>query len=177
MWGSGECELVQIRGWHRGWVGLRLRVMKGAWLVMVAVLLVSCSGPEQALTIKQFTLRDAGNPEGDDPMVRGEVQRRLYGAVSASEREDRIGQYYTVQWHDDSALGKPVEVVFDYQQAATGSRVKRETRGFDPQSSSGQTEFKFIGEEFRDNGRVLAWRVALMRGGRELASKQSYLWE
>jgi hypothetical protein len=127
--------------------------------------------------VKQFTLRDSGRPDGDDPMVRGEVQRRMYGAVSNSERRDRLGQYYTVEWRDESLVGKPVELVFDYQQAVTGSRVKRETRGFDAQATSGRAEFKFIGEEFRRDGRVLAWRVALMRGGRELAAKQSYLWE
>ena len=34
------------------------------------------------------------------------------------------------QWWDADGVGETVEVVFDYQQAATGSRVKRETRGF-----------------------------------------------
>jgi hypothetical protein len=97
--------------------------------------------------------------------------------VSRSEREDRIGQYYTVQWWDADGVGEPVEVVFDYQQAATGSRVKRETRGFAADATSGIAEFRFIGETFRRDGRVLAWRVALLRGGRELASEQSYLWQ
>jgi hypothetical protein len=157
---------------------MRLSAMKflmPALLAMPAGRLL-LDGPDP-LVVKQFTLRDSGNPEGDDPMVRGEIQRRLYGAVSNSERRDRLGQYFTVIWNDASGVGQPVELVFDYQQASTGARVKREVRGFDPEASSGQAEFQFIGEPFREEGRVLAWRAALVRGGKELASEQSYLWE
>jgi hypothetical protein len=156
---------------------MKLALMRIILPALLACLLVACSSTDQTLVVKQFTLRDAGNPDGDDPMVRGEIQRRLYGAVSESERQDRLGQYFTVQWNDDSGVGQAVEVVFDYQQASTGSRLKREVRGFDPEATSGQAEFKFIGESFRQEGRVLAWRAALKRGGRELASEQSYLWE
>jgi len=156
---------------------MRLAVMRLILPGMLACLLVACTSTDRTLVVKQFTLRDSGNPDRDDPMVRGEIQQRMYGAVSDSERRDRLGQYYTVQWWDQSEVGSPAELVFDYQQAATGSEVKREVRGFDAEATSGQAEFRFVGEEFRKDGRVLAWRVALMRGGYELASKQSYLWE
>jgi len=168
---------VEIRGWHRpGWQ-LKLAVMRLIFPALLACLLVACTSTERTLVVKQFTLRDSGDPGQDNPMVRGETQRRMYGAVSQGEREDRLGQYYTVQWWDQSEVGHSAELIFDYRQAATGERVKREVRGFDPEATSGQAEFEFIGEDFRRDGRVLAWRVALMRGGYELASKQSYLWE
>jgi len=175
--GSGEFGIGEIRGWHRRVRRMKLAVMRFVIPVLLACLVSACSTTDRPLVVKQFVLRDSGNPDGDDPMVRGEIQRRFYGAVSDRERRDRLGQYYTVQWQDESGVGEPVELVFDYQQASTGARVKREVRGFDPSATSGQAEFQFIGEGFREKGRVLAWRAALMRGGRELASEQSYLWE
>lgn len=150
--------------------------MRHAWLGLCGLLLAACAGPNEPLEVKQFTLREAGLPDGDDPMVRGEVRRRLYGAVSPSEREDRIGQYYTVLWSDAGA-GAPVRVTFEYQQAASASQVKSAWQDFDPSTTSGRAEFHVVGEDFRRNGRVLAWRVSLRRGEREVASRQSYLWE
>ena len=152
--------------------------MNRAWMMlpMLAWVLAGCAGPTPPLVVKQLTLRKAKPPDADDPMVRGEVQRRLHGAVTTAERLDRIGQYYTVLWRDDNP-GAAVEVIFDYQQAATGSVVKRMTRTFEAGAAGGCAEFEVTGENLRKNGRVLAWRVALRRGERELASKQSYLWE
>lgn len=143
---------------------------------LVVALLASCAGPGgDTLTVKQFTLRDTNPAVGDDLMVRGEVNRRLFGAVSPSERRDRLGQYYTVLWNDESGSG-PAEVVFEYQQAATGALVKRSFRRFEAGAKAGQADFQVTGEDFRKNGRVLAWRVGLRRDDREVASRQSYLW-
>lgn len=146
------------------------------WLfVIVAGALASCAGPKQALEVKTFQLRDAKNDQGEDPMVRAEKQRRLYGAVSVAEQSQRLGQYYTVLWQDASSSG-PVQVVMDYQQGATASKVKREVRHFPAGSTAGTAEFSVTGDNFIKNGRVLAWRIALQRDGRELHHRQSYLW-
>lgn len=150
--------------------------MNRSWVVVIGLLVASCAGHPKPLVVKSFTLREATVPDGDDPMARGEVQRRLYGSVSRGEREQQIGQYYTVLW-SDPAVGQPVEVLFEYQQAATGSTVKRSFQRFAPEDAEGKAEFKVIGEDFQTNGRVLAWRISLRRGAREIASQQSYLWE
>lgn len=110
-------------------------------------------------------------------MVRMEKERRLRGAVSMAERRQRLGQYYTVLWNDPNGAGSgPVEVVFEYQQGASASRVKRITRTFPATDTQGSASFAIVGEDFFKNGRVLAWQVRLLRGGRELASNRSYLW-
>ena len=50
-----------------------------------------------------------------------------------AERRQRLGQYYTLLWHDPAGAGQgEVEVVFQYQQGATASRVKRMTKDFPP---------------------------------------------
>lgn len=144
---------------------------------LVAIALGACAGPPDKLVMKQFVLRDQKRETYEDPMVRMEKARRLHGAVSMSERRQRLGQYYTLVWHDPDGAGKgPVEVVFEYQQGATASRVKRMSKSFSASDASGIADFAVIGDDYFTGGKVLAWRASVRRDGRELASRQSYLW-
>lgn len=111
-------------------------------------------------------------------MVRMEKERHLLGAVSMEERKQRLGQYYTIRWSDPAGVGKgDVRVVFLYQQGATGSLVKHVTRDFSSSTADGMAEFAVIGDDYFKGGKVLTWKATVTRGGRELASKQSYLWQ
>ena len=141
--------------------------------------LVACSAPVQPLMIKQYTLRDQENSVADDPMVQNEKLRRLHGAVSIEERKQRLGQYYAVLWNAVAAAenAKEKEIVFRYQQGASGSRIKEMRRTLPTGSSSGKEEFSIIGDNYLKNGRVLAWKIDLTANGKTIASKQSYLWE
>lgn len=108
-------------------------------------------------------------------MVRGEQMYRLRGAVSLEEREARFGQYYTVAWKNDVAAGS-TRIVMDYQQTATGSKTLRMSRDLPAGQASGRVEFKVTGESYRTGGRVLAWRIRMVRAGKVIAEKRSYLW-
>jgi hypothetical protein len=154
-------------------------VVKILGVLAAAATLVACNGPGQVLAVKQFQLRDQARNGEDEPMVRMEKERRLRGAVSMAERGQRLGQYYTVQWHDPipaNSVAAPVEVTFLYQQGATASRVKKMVRKFPANETAGKAEFSVIGDNYFKGGRVLAWQVILRRGGRGIASRQSYLW-
>ncbi len=141
------------------------------------LLLSACSGPADPLVVKQFLLRDQVPRTADEPMARMEKSRRLRGAVSLEERRQRLGQYYTLIWHDaGEAENGPVQLIFQYQQGATASLVKRMTRDYPAETTHGKAEFAIIGDDFFKNGRVLTWKATLLRGGREVASEQSYLW-
>lgn len=159
---------------------------RAAWVVVVRhwylpILLFSlgsCAGPPPPLTVKQFRLRDFEIDNSSDSMVRGEKQRRLYGAVSAAERFERLGSYYTILWSDPKGAGSgEVEILFEYQQGATASLVKRLTRKFASAEAAGKVEFSIIGADFQKNGRILTWKATLIRGGRAVATTQSYLWQ
>lgn len=107
-----------------------------------------------------------------------EKSRRLHGAVSMEERRQRLGQYYTILWSDPAGVGRgEVEVRFEYQQGATGSRIKRVVRRFPAAKSGGTFEFAVTGDNYFQGGRVLAWKTTLLRGTSELATRQSYLWQ
>ncbi len=146
--------------------------------VLLAALLSGCSAPTDALVVKQFQLRNQVTDDDEDPMVRAEKMRRLHGAVSMKERGERLGQYYTLLWNHPEGEGQgEIEVRFDYQQGATGSRVKTMSAKFPASETTGKAGFSVTGDDYFTNGRVLAWKASLLRGGRVLDTKQSYLWQ
>ncbi len=152
--------------------------MNPCYTLLLVILLGACAGPRDSLVVKQFQLRDQTSNKGDEPMVRMEKERRLRGAVSMEERKGRLGQYYTILWSDPSGAGEgSVEVIFQYQQGASGSRVKRMSKSFPASDVEGTAEFAVIGDDYFSGGRVLAWKASVERGGRVLATRQSYLWQ
>lgn len=152
--------------------------MNPCYGLLLVLLLGACARSPEALVVKQFQLRDQDPRTVDEPMVSMEKSRRLRGAVSMEERRGRLGQYYTLIWHDADGAGQgKVEVFLQYQQGATASLVKRMTRTYSPATTEGKAEFAIIGEDYFKGGKVLAWKATLTRGGRVLATKQSYLWK
>ncbi len=140
--------------------------------------LTACAGPRDALVVKQFQLRDQNRNASDEPMVRMEKERRLLGAVSMEERKQRLGQYYTLIWSDPAGVGQgEVEVIFQYQQGATASLVKRMVKGFPTSNETGTAEFAVIGDDYFKGGKVLAWKATVQRGKKVIATRQSYLWQ
>lgn len=143
----------------------------------IICILVGCAGEKQQLIVKQYTLRDENISGSDDPMVRQEKLRRLYGAVSLEERRSKLGQYYTILWSLPESIGSDREIIFRYQQGGSGSFIKTMNRKLPSGSSGGKEEFGVTGDDYFDNGRVLAWKIDLLVDGRTVASEKSYLWE
>ncbi|MEN8735940.1 MAG: hypothetical protein ACN4GG_02340 [Akkermansiaceae bacterium] len=150
------------------------------FLCAFALLFVSCASKE-TLSIRQFHLtdpeveRDYYDRYDENQFIRGVINKRMHGAITAQECEARKGHYYTVNWQQ--LTGKePVKILFEYRQASTGARVKRTSRIL-PASESGCAEFQIIGSGYKKNGRILSWRFILYEGGQKVASKQSYFWD
>lgn len=146
-------------------------------VLLCALVLAACSGVPQTLVVKQFTLRDDATGNVEEPLVRQEKLRRLYGAVSAEERKGRLGQYYTVLWNSPETAGSTREIRFDCLQAGSGSRIKTMQRALGESMRDGKEEFSVIGEDYFTNGRALAWKVSFISAGQTVATEQSYLWE
>lgn len=109
-------------------------------------------------------------------MVRGEQMYHFRGAVSLKERRNRLGDYYVVTWTNNNLTQGPMKIIMDYQQAASGAKILHLHRNLPNHTTSGKVEFKVTGEPYRVGGRVLAWRVRLIQGGKLIAEKHSYLW-
>jgi hypothetical protein len=145
--------------------------------LLAVLLLGACAGSRESLVVKQFSLRDQVQSINDEPMIAMEKARRLHGAVSMEERRKKLGQYYTLIWNDSSQSGQgKVNLIFQYQQGASASRVKRMVKAFPASDTDGTAEFAIIGDDYFKGGKVLAWKATILRGEREIASKQSYLW-
>lgn len=155
------------------------KIVTGWSLPVVGLSLVGCSGPMDNMVVDKFTLRDAKIEGYDVPMVRGDQQKRLYGAVTVADHEARLGQYYEVTWNLIGLVENPIEpvtVIYRYRQASTGSKLKFLSKRYEPGVAEGKVEFNIIGENYTKGGRVLSWKADLVYGGRVLESKQSYLW-
>lgn len=151
-----------------------MRCLFGLLLILC---LTGCS-TRSSLEVDSFFMRDFSTPETDEPMVRMEKLRRLHGALTAAERNDRLGHYYTMHWSDPAGAGKgEIEIVLEYQQGSTASQVKRQWQRFASSDRKGKAEFRVTGNDYLKGGRVLAWKATLKRGGREIESHHSYLWE
>ena len=151
--------------------------MKPFAIFLILISLVSCVGKNDPLVVKQYQLRDQVRDNGEEPMIRMEKERRLRGAISMEERRQRLGQYYTLIWNDAKGVkAGPVELVFEYRQGGTASQIKRLTKRFPASAASGVADFSVVGDNYFDNGKVLAWQATVLRDGKEVAVRRSYLW-
>jgi hypothetical protein len=114
-------------------------------------------------------------PRGQDPSILFEQQHHFHGAVTKAEIMERFGHYYTVFWKADDRTG-PLTVRFEYQQAQTGLTKLAQEQIVNDVRRSNISKFQVTGQEYHKSGRVISWRVSLLRGKEELVSQQSALW-
>jgi hypothetical protein len=149
-------------------------------LAILALLLSACSsavdGPGGRIgKVKYYHLMPNYVPRSIDPTVVFERQHFLRGAVTKQEIIDRFGHYYTVFWKADDRSG-PVTVKFEYQQERSGLSKRVQEQIVDDIGRSNVSKFQVTGPEYQKSGRVIAWRVSVLRGKEELVSQQSALW-
>jgi hypothetical protein len=148
-------------------------------LAVAAAGLVSCaSSPKDAEISKVNYYRFNGkkNIVTADPSISFEQKYYLHGAVSQEEIEGREGVYYNVHWAIKDRT-QPVKLQLQYRQSKTGSLLYSKEVEITDIKRSNTTELSVIGDEWKTNGHVTAWKISLMRGKEELAEHHSYLWE
>ena len=109
-----------------------------------------------------------------DPSVGFESAYRLYGAVTELDKRQRYGNYFDFFWRAKRPAA--ITVRLEYQQEKL--RVATQAREVTYPHAYGhiKTEFAIIGDDFSNDGRVLAWRCLLIEKGRIVAEDRSYLW-
>lgn len=143
--------------------------------------LVSCTQTTRLTNVADLPLKTVLLPSLDWQMspLRSNAQYVLYGANSMKERQERLGDYYFVNWYD-AQPELPVRVEMLYTQALTASQVlARDVELKEPRRSAGsrKTHFFFNGAERVKRGDVLSWRVNLYVDGKLVDSRRSYLWQ
>lgn len=123
----------------------------------------SSSGPNQ----KTATLQDAP--------ITFERQYRMFGAVTALDQRQRFGNYFDFFWR----VKRPSDVTvrLEYRQEKLHEHVQGQEITYHNVRGTHKTEFKVIGDDYLDDGRVIAWRCLLINDGRIVAENRSFLWE
>ena len=116
---------------------------------------------------KTSTLQDA-------PIIF-ERQYRLYGAVTGLDMRQRYGNYFDFFWRTKRA--SDVTVRLEYRQEKLHEHTQAQEITYRNVHGTHRTEFKVIGDDYFDDGRVIAWRCLLIANGRIVAENRSFLWE
>ncbi len=104
-----------------------------------------------------------------------ERRRLLYGAITGSDTRDRYGNYYVFFWR---AL-RPADLTLrlEYRQQKVGGFVQAREVDYPDAKGSHVTRISVTGDDYREQGRVSAWRVLLIENHRTVvALGQSSLW-
>jgi hypothetical protein len=110
----------------------------------------------------------------DAPIVF-ERQYRLYGAVTGLDMRQRFGNYFDFFWR--SKRPADVTVRLEYRQEKLHEHTQAQEITYRNVRGTHKTEFKVIGDDYFDDGRVIAWRCLLIANGRIVAENRSFLWE
>jgi hypothetical protein len=127
----------------------------------------SLGGKSTSPSQKTATLQDAP--------ITFERQYRLFGAVTALDQRQRFGNYFDFFWR--AKRPSDVTVRLEYRQEKLHEHVQAQEMSYRNVRGTQKTEFKVIGDDYFDDGRVIAWRCLLIENGRIVAENRSFMWE
>jgi hypothetical protein len=110
-----------------------------------------------------------------DAPITFERQYRLFGAVTALDQRQRFGNYFDFFWR--AKRPSDVTVRLEYRQEKLHEHVQAQEISYRNVRGNHKTEFKVIGDDYFDDGRVIAWRCLLIENGRIVAENRSFMWE
>src|SRR5437868_11894666 len=110
-----------------------------------------------------------------DAPITFERQYRLFGAVTAVDQRQRFGNYFDFFWR--ARRPADVTVRLEYRQEKLHEHVQAQEITYLNVRGTQKTEFKVIGDDYFDDGRVISWRCLLIENGRVVAENRSYMWE
>jgi len=144
--------------------------IKGPWDLPVA--------PDSQVKIHKiydFINDPKKTPIGKDKAIEYEFEYYNHGAITEEEKQKREGHYFTVNWIND---GPPADFIlrFDYRQAATKETVKTLEIPFPHASGSQKGTFSVTGEPYHQNGFISSWRISVVKNGKIIAQRQSFIW-
>jgi hypothetical protein len=110
-----------------------------------------------------------------DAPITFERQYRMFGAVTALDQRQRFGNYFDFFWR--AKRPSDVTVRLEYRQEKLHEHLQAQEISYRNVRGTHKTEFKVIGDDYFDDGRVIAWRCLLIENGRIVAENRSFMWE
>jgi len=109
-----------------------------------------------------------------DQMIAFERQRINFGAVTDYDRQQRYGHYFTFFWRLKRAAD--VTIRLEYRQQNLGAYVQAKELFYKDAKGSIQTDFRVIGDDYKQEGKITGWRALLIENGKIVGLNQSFLW-
>jgi hypothetical protein len=109
-----------------------------------------------------------------DRSITFERQYRLFGAITQLDQAQRCGNYFDFFWRAKRTAD--VTMRLEYRQEKLHSFVQARELYYPQVHGNIKTEFAIIGDDYFDDGRVIAWRCLLIENGHIVAENRSYLW-
>jgi len=138
---------------------------------------LSESPPKSKRSLSSALSSNPNNPTAGiaEASLGFERSYRLYGAITAADRNQRYGNYLDFFWR----VKRPANVTVRLEYRQEKLRTFVQAREFSYANAKGnyKTEFTVIGDDYFQDGRVTAWRCLLIENGRIVAENRSYLWE
>ena len=110
-----------------------------------------------------------------DAPLTFERQYRLYGAITALDRRQRFGNYFDFFWR--AKRPSDVTVRLEYRQQKLNEHVQAQEITYRNVHGTHKTEFKVVGDDYFDDGEVIAWRCLLIANGQIVAENRAFLCE
>ena len=110
-----------------------------------------------------------------DSSLTFERSYRMFGALTKLDQRQRYGNYFDFFWR----VKRPADVTvrLEYRQEKLHDFVQAQEVSYTNVHGTHKTEFKVVGDDYFDDGRVTAWRCLLIENGQVVAVNRSYLWE
>src|SRR5438034_10283768 len=108
-----------------------------------------------------------------DASIRFERQYRLFGAVTRLDQRERFGNYFDFFWHARRAADLTVRL--EYRQEKLHAHVQAQEISYSNVRGSHKTEFKVVGDDYFDDGRVTAWGCVRIENRMSVADTPSLL--
>ncbi len=174
----GEVDLWAVKCFLEG-IHMKTRFITRASVLVLAVFLGACAGQQAKSSIRKvqmFHLKSVQPLDTKERLIQSETKKRMWGAISNTERRERLGNYYTVHWKTSDTT-TPAKVKIEYRQANTGSKIFTQEVDYPAPARSNKTEFTVIGEAYHTQGRVVSWRIQVIQGGQVIGEETSFLWD
>ena len=110
-----------------------------------------------------------------DASIRFERQYRLFGAVTKLDQRERVGNYFDFFWRARRMANLTMRL--EYKQEKLHAHVQAQEISYPDARGNYKTEFKVVGDDYFDDGRVTAWRCCLIENGTIVAETHSFMWE
>jgi hypothetical protein len=116
--------------------------------------------------------------QGRDALSPSLFDRDAYQAQLREQTNEVSGVRFDVLWKAAKASDEHLKIALELRGVGTNSVPKLKTLEVDvaPGKYRRWTEIPLVGDDYKNFGAVVAWRITLWNGGRLLGEQKSFLW-